>query len=142
MLTSALNTELIEARSADIAEHASRHTAMSAFRSRTPRRALASVYDGVSVRIARAGDLDVARLAALDESDVPEGRALVAMRDGKALAAVPVDGGEAVADPFERTAALVEVLHESAKQMREATSFERRRRSIIGRRRLVVAGSV
>ena len=141
MLTSALNTELIEARSADTAEHASRHVAAKAFRSRTPKRKLESVYDGVSVRIARAGDLEVARLAALDESAVPEGRTLVAIRDGKAIAAVPIEGGEAVADPFERTAAIVEVLHENAKLVRESTSFARRRRAI-GRRRLAVAGSV
>ena len=132
---------LLEANKRDVAELATRSAAHAAFRKRAPQRRLESVFDGVSVRIARAGDLDVKRLAALDASPVPAGHALVAMRDGRALAAVPVDGGEAVADPFERTAAIIDVLLENARQLREARA-PRRRLAVARRRHLaMVAGA-
>ena len=137
--TASISSGLLEANKRDVAELASRSAAHAAFRTRTPQRRLESVFDGVSVRIARAGDLDVRRLAALDESAVPAGHALVAMRDGRALAAVPVDGGEAVADPFERTAAIIEVLLENARQLR-ASRAPVRRLAVARRRHFAIAG--
>jgi hypothetical protein len=129
--TAPISLGLMQARQRDVAEVASRSVAYEAYRTRRAQRT--SDYDGVSVRIGRPGDLDVARLAALDESPVPEGRTLVAVRDGRALAAVPVAGGEAVADPFERTAAIVEVLRARAARMTAPkvgilTQIARRRR--------------
>jgi hypothetical protein len=57
-----------------------------------------------------ADDADVRRLALLDDSPVPRGRVLLALVDGEPLAALSVDDGRAVADPFRRTADLVELL--------------------------------
>ena len=58
----------------------------------------------------------LARLAGLDSAQVPGGRTLVAEVDGTMLAALPLDGGRAIADPFAPTAHLVELLsaHASA----------------------------
>ena len=49
-------------------------------------------------------------LARLDSAPRPSGPMLVAEIDGKILAAVPVDGGRAIADPFAATADLVDLL--------------------------------
>ena len=58
------------------------------------------------------------RLAALDSARVPDGRLVVAEIAGELVAAVPVAGGRAIADPFHRTAALVEMLELRAAQIR------------------------
>ena len=52
----------------------------------------------------------LARLAQLDGAPLPSGAVLVAELDGEILAAVPFDGGRAIADPFRPTAELVELL--------------------------------
>lgn len=57
-------------------------------------------------------------LAALDSAQVPAGDLLIAESDGEIVAAVPVDGGRPIADPFRGTAALVEMLELRAAQMR------------------------
>ncbi len=44
---------------------------------------------------------------------------LVAETGGEIVAAVPVAGGRAIADPFRRTAALVEILELRASQLRK-----------------------
>jgi hypothetical protein len=62
----------------------------------------------------------LARLAALDSAPAVAGRALVAEVDGRMRAALPLDGGRAVADPFAETAHLVELLNAHAKAL-EAT---------------------
>ena len=51
------------------------------------------------------------RLAQLDGAPSPAGPMLVAELSGEIVAAVPFDGGRAIADPFRPTAALVELLH-------------------------------
>ncbi|HEV2999131.1 MAG TPA: hypothetical protein VGW75_00225 [Solirubrobacteraceae bacterium] len=66
--------------------------------------------DTLSIRFAPAGDPAVARLAALDSATAPAGRTLVAEAGGRPVAAIPYDGGVAVADPFARTVAAVELL--------------------------------
>ena len=51
------------------------------------------------------------RLAQLDSAPAPTGAMLVAELDHEIVAAVPFDGGRAIADPFRPTAAIVELLH-------------------------------
>ena len=53
----------------------------------------------------------LARLAQLDGAPRPVGAVLVAELDGEIVAAVPVEGGRAIADPFRPTAELVELLN-------------------------------
>jgi hypothetical protein len=52
----------------------------------------------------------LARLAQLDGAPRPVGAVLVAELDGEIVAAVPFEGGRAIADPFRPTAELVELL--------------------------------
>ena len=58
------------------------------------------------------------RLAILDEKPVPAGGVLVAMQAGELVAALPLDGGEALADPFKPTADAVALLRLRARQLR------------------------
>ena len=49
------------------------------------------------------------RLAALDSAPAPRGDTIIAEREGSLIAAIGGDG-RAIADPFERTAAIVSML--------------------------------
>lgn len=60
----------------------------------------------------------VARLAALDSARVPEGDAVIAEIDRQVVAALPLSGGRAVADPFRPTAEIVHLLELRAAQLR------------------------
>jgi hypothetical protein len=53
----------------------------------------------------------LACLAQLDGAPRPVGAVLVAELDGEIVAAVPVEGGRAIADPFRPTAELVALLN-------------------------------
>ena len=55
-------------------------------------------------------DATIRRLALLDSAACPRGRVLVAAVGGEPRAALPLDGGRAVADPFVRTAELIALL--------------------------------
>jgi hypothetical protein len=76
----------------------------------------------VTVRRFVERDIDaIQRLAALDEKPIPSGGVLVAEQEGELVAALPLDGGQALADPFKPTADVVELLKVSARQLREAS---------------------
>jgi hypothetical protein len=63
------------------------------------------------LRADRPTDEQVLRqLAALDSVRPIKGRALVAEVDGRAIAAIGIDDRKVVADPFEHTADVVELL--------------------------------
>jgi hypothetical protein len=73
----------------------------------------------ITIRNATDHDqVDLARLAALDETTIPAGEALLALVDGELRAALPLDGGHPVADPFHRTAGLVALLRAAAEHDR------------------------
>ena len=75
----------------------------------------------ITIRAARGDDASaIARLAALDEAPVPHGTALLGFLDGELAAAKPLEEGVTVADPFRRTAELVELLDLWARQGRAA----------------------
>jgi hypothetical protein len=59
----------------------------------------------------------LARLAALDSARPLHGPALVAEADSRLLAALALGSGRAIADPFEPTAELVELLALHGKQL-------------------------
>ena len=76
-----------------------------------------------AIAIRRAGDHDsraIERLAALDSSRAPRGSVLLAEVDGEPWAALGLDDGHAVADPFRRSAGVVDLLRARAgpKQVR------------------------
>lgn len=60
------------------------------------------------------------RLAALDSTRPIEGPALVAEVEGRPVAAIGIEDGRVVADPFERTADVVELLRLRAGRLNPA----------------------
>jgi hypothetical protein len=72
----------------------------------------------VTVRALRARDVEPLRvLAALDSRHLPTGPVLVAEQDGELVAALSLDGGRAIADPFRRTTEVVALLELRARQI-------------------------
>ena len=83
----------------------------------------------IQIRLARPDDEPtLLRLAALDSAPAPRGDVLVALVDGEILAAIALDSGRAIADPFRPTADLVELLHTRAHLMGERGSDPGRKR--------------
>ena len=77
--------------------------------------------NGVTIRRSRAGDrAELRRLAQLDSRRLAEGELLVAEVDGELRAALPLEGGNAIADPFRPTAPIVSLLGLRAAQIRAA----------------------
>ena len=75
----------------------------------------------VTVRRFVERDIDaIQRLAALDEKPIPSGGVLVAEQAGELVAALPLDGGQALADPFKPTADVVELLRGRTPQRKAA----------------------
>jgi len=77
--------------------------------------------DDASVLIRHAAPTDareIARLAALDEHSLPLGDRLVGVLGGRVVAALEVDSGAAIADPFVPTEGVVELLGLRAAQVR------------------------
>ena len=75
----------------------------------------------LTIRHATASDeADLIRLAALDSSRVPSGELLVAEIDGNLVAALSVDTGATIADPFEHAAAVVDSMRAQVRARRAA----------------------
>jgi hypothetical protein len=75
----------------------------------------------ITLRPAVAADLaSLERLAQLDSRPLPPGPHLVAERDGRIDAAISLATGELIADPFQRTAELCELLRAYAGEVRVA----------------------
>ena len=73
----------------------------------------------VVIRAARGSDGPaLRRLADLDSAEVPAGSLLVAEADDEMVAALSVDTGEKVADPFRRTSDVVDLLAYRARRLR------------------------
>jgi hypothetical protein len=71
----------------------------------------------ITIREAREADAaGIQRLAALDDSAVPNGAALLAFIDGRLAAARSLSRDQIVADPFQRTADAVALLDLRAHQ--------------------------
>ena len=80
----------------------------------------------IMIRHSTSGDrAGVEELAELDGRPAPVGETLLAEVDGKLWAAVGVDDGAAVADPFRPTADVVWLLQIRAEQERAAASEDR-----------------
>lgn len=78
------------------------------------------VQPEVTLRFATDGDARrLHTLAALDSARVPSGPVLIAEVDGRLTAALGLDGGEPIADPFRRSAHIVHLLRIRAAQLSE-----------------------
>jgi hypothetical protein len=94
--------------------------------------------NAITIRRSTTGDAAaVARIAALDSGHAPEGDAMLAFVGGELRAVLPLDGGRALADPFHRTAELVELLRYSVERGRAP----RKRRVGLGRLPVVRPGT-
>lgn len=77
--------------------------------------------DGLLIRTATSGDKGrLRRLALLDSACVPGGPLLVAEQNGELVAALPLRGGSAIADPFVRSADVVGLLELRRAQLQPA----------------------
>jgi hypothetical protein len=82
--------------------------------------ALAHLSPTVVIRAARGSDGPaLRRLAELDSHDsVPAGELLIAEADDEVVAALSLQTGERIADPFRRTADVVDLLQFRARKLR------------------------
>ena len=103
-----------------------------------PARPAATDLAGIELRLCRVGD-DPAleELAALAERPLPFGRFVVALVNGRLVAALPLAGGHMLTDPFVRTAHLRPLLELRAAQLREPV----RRRRLLPRYVNLIRGS-
>ena len=83
----------------------------------------------LALRVADADEAPVVRrLAALDDSPPLDGEVLLALVDGEAVAAVSLDDGRVVANPFLPTADTVTLLSLRASQLTRSSGSPRRAR--------------
>lgn len=74
----------------------------------------------IELRLCRVSDNEaLGVLAALNERVLPCGSFVVGLVDGRLVAALPIDGGPLLADPFVRTSHLRHLLELRATQIRE-----------------------
>jgi hypothetical protein len=108
-----LSKELASEHIRDLRESATR-----ASRDRGDKQPGRDLTSRITVRRFAERDIDAVRLlAALDSKRMPTGGVLVAEEEGVVLAALPLDGGEALADPFKPTAHVVALLKLRAAQI-------------------------
>jgi len=93
--------------------------------------------DPITIRHARPEDRDaIGRLAQRDSAEVPEGNLLVAAVGEEIRAAVSLERGETIADPFHPTSELVRLLTARSAQLPSAGDGRvGRLAAILGRRR-------
>jgi hypothetical protein len=83
--------------------------------------ALSNLAPTVIIRAARGSDGPaLRRLAALDSRDLPAGELLIAETGDAVVAALSLETGARVADPFRRTADVVDLLTYRARGLRAA----------------------
>ena len=75
------------------------------------------MWEAITLRRSTGGDRDaLRRLALLDDRGMPPGEAMLGFVNGELRAAVTLDGRKIVANPFARTAELVELLRARVEQ--------------------------
>ena len=109
-------------------EHVADLTRAAAQRSQIPSRPVRRSGATVELRPARTGDeATTRRLAALDEAPELQGPVLLALVEGEAVAALAVDNGRVVANPFVPSAHAVSLLRLRAAHLSNASGRRRRR---------------
>ncbi len=81
----------------------------------------------IAIRPARQDDyVALWSVASLDSAVVPPEPLLVAETDGEIVAALSLESGEAIADPFQRTAEAIALLEARADQLRSGRNHRHR----------------
>lgn len=120
-MTGTLNALVAEQHVADLTRAAAHHSQIP---SPTPRSSGATV----ELRPAHAGDeATTRRLAALDDAPELQGPVLLALVEGEAVAALAIDDGRVVANPFVPSAHAVSLLRLRAAHLSSASSRRRPR---------------
>jgi len=107
------------------------HTAAASSRAARRARTAPAAPNGARLVLRRAAAEDegaLARLARLDSAPRLTGEVLVAEVDDHIVAAIPVGGGRAIADPFRPTADVVELLRARAERVGAPAARVRRPR--------------
>jgi hypothetical protein len=82
----------------------------------------------ITIRLSTPDDrVAILRLAELDSRRPPAGDALLAVVDGDVWAALPLGGGEPIANPFRPTAKLIELLRLRDAAMHDSATGRQRR---------------
>jgi hypothetical protein len=82
----------------------------------------------ITIRRANSRDKEaIGTLAQLDSQRAPQGDALVAFDGDELVAALPLGGGRAIADPFHQTAEIVDLLQLRAAQAEMPATVRRHR---------------
>ena len=116
MLTQ-LNELLARARHAELIDEASRRRRGRSAREARPSDA-SQLWQALTVRLATSADRQaLRRLAELDERAAPSGQVLVGVVMQRPVAALSLEDGSVIADPFTPTADLVELLRLRARQL-------------------------
>jgi hypothetical protein len=114
--------DLLHERSHQL-EHDVRRTHLLAERSRP----VPPTGEPVALRLCSVhDDAALERLAVLEGRAVPSGRLVLAEVNGTIVAALPLDGGAVLADPFRPTAHLLPLLRLRASQLEQATGTRSR----------------
>jgi hypothetical protein len=104
-------------------------------------RVLEHARDPVTIRFATHDDtVELERIATLDSSSMPTAPLLVAERAGRAVAALSLCDGAAIANPFVPTADVATVLRLRARQLREDAPGAGRGRARMAAWRLLRVG--
>ena len=95
----------------------------------------------ITIRPAYADDhLGLVRLAALDSAEeIPATPVLVAEVDGQLAVAISLRNGAVIADPFRRTAEIIELLRRHARNAHDERGPRRGRRTGLRRSRGLIA---
>ena len=81
--------------------------------------------ESITIRLSQPGDAAaLRRLAGRDSAPQPEGLVLVALVGDELRAAVSINDGQAIADPFHPTSGLVRMLTARAAQLRGSASAD------------------
>jgi hypothetical protein len=90
-----------------------------------------STASTITIRPAGPSDTTaVARLAELDSQRAPDGDVLIAFRNDEPVAAISVDSGQVVADPFRPTISIVELLRTTATRGASSSRSQRVHRHV------------
>jgi hypothetical protein len=112
-----LNIALAQSRHEEFVSRAERHRWFGHRAHRAERSPTAS-WAGMTLRLATAADRSaLARLADLEQAERPSEPVLVGVVLGRPVAALSLNDGRVVADPFVHTAELVELLRMRACQL-------------------------
>jgi hypothetical protein len=124
---------LAQQRQLDLLRAAERDRLVRAAQS-APSPAATSADDRVTLRLDRVADSPALYdLAEMNGRRALEGRYVVSEIDGRIVAAVPLDGGAPIADPFVRTIHLLPLLELRAAQIRRVELQPRRWRRFLPR---------